>query len=141
MEKIRIVDLDNTISDDSWRIWLIDTQQEDCDDKYHSYHIHCDQDEPMNRHIVDDSPFPVVFLTARPEYMREKTVEWLKKFNFNYKQLIMRSNGDHTPSVEMKRQVVKAMKDFGIYSIEKAYDDRFEIVKMYNANNIEGVLV
>lgn len=138
-EEIRIVDLDNTVSDDSWRLWMIDPQEEDSDHKYHNYHLHCDKDEPMNRYIVDESPCPVVFVTARPEYMREKTVQWLEKFNFKFKALVMRPNGNHQPSVDLKQGALSALKS--LYQIEKAYDDRGDIIEMYNSSGIRGVRV
>jgi len=138
-EPIRIVDLDSTISDDSWRLWMINPEEEDGDNKYHSYHVHCDRDEPINRYIVDESPCPVVFVTARPEYMREKTVQWLYKFGFNFYALLMRPNGNHESSVELKRGVLSTLKSF--YPIEKAYDDREDIIAMYNSNGVKGILV
>ena len=52
MRAIRIVDLDNTISQDDWRHWMIDPQAADGEHKYHEYHLHCIGDSVINRHFV-----------------------------------------------------------------------------------------
>lgn len=140
MRTIRIVDLDNTISQDDWRHWMIDPQAADGDHKYHEYHLHCGGDSVINRHIVDESPVDVFFLTARPEYMRKKTKSWLHDNCFDYKVLIMRGNDDHRHSVELKRDVIKMLK-LQMFEIEKAYDDRQDIVEMYRELGVKGVLV
>ena len=137
--EIRIVDLDSTVSDDSWRLWMIHPQEPDSNEKYHSYHIHCDKDQVINRDIVDSSPVPVVFLTARPEYLRKKTTDWLAANNFSYLSLVMRSDSDHTPSVEMKKRALE--KITLLHTVERAYDDRIDVVHMYRDNGVEAVLV
>lgn len=139
--KVRIVDLDSTISDDSWRLWMIDPQLPDGTDKYQAYHIHCDGDELINRYIVDDSPCEIVFMTARPECVRQKTVNWLRQNKIYYKVLLMRPNDDHCPSVQLKRRWVKALRNNWMFEFEKGYDDRQDIVNMFNKNGVKGILV
>lgn len=118
---------------------MIDPSQPDNTAKYHAYHIHCDRDHVINRHLVDDSPVPVVFLTARPEYMRRKTALWLKENNFNYEALVMRGNTDNTPSPEMKKNALRQIRR--LFEIERAYDDRKDVVQMFRENGVEAVLV
>jgi hypothetical protein len=136
---IRIVDLDNTISDDAWRHWLIDPEAPDGLHKYHEYHLHCGGDTVMNRHIVDEAPCKVFFMTARPEYMRLKTRRWLEDNNFSYDALIMRPNDNEEHSAEMKRKFTLDL--LKLFKIEKAYDDRQDIIKMYNSIGVKGILV
>jgi len=137
--RVRVVDLDSTVSDDYWRLWMIDPKEPDSVAKYHAYHIHCDRDHVINRHIVDDSPVPVVFLTARPEYMRRKTLQWLKEHNLSHEALVMRGNDDHTPSPEMKKNALRQIRR--LFEIERAYDDRKDVVQMFRANGVEAILV
>ena len=139
MTRVRIVDLDSTISDDLWRQWMIDPSQPDGDAKYHTYHLHCDRDRVMNRHIVDDSPVAVIFLTARPEYLRQKTQEWLSDHGFEYVALVMRANNDHTPSPEMKKNALAQIRR--LFEVERAYDDRKDVVQMFRENGVEAILV
>jgi hypothetical protein len=140
MQKIRIVDLDNTISNDHWRNWLVDPSQEKPLDIYHNYHIHCKYDEVMNRYIVDESPCPVVFLTARPEYLRAETKHWLQNNHLKYSGLIMREANNHEHSVDLKRKAIWRLNNYGV-KIEKAYDDRTDIIQMYRDIGVRGVLV
>ena len=137
--EIRIVDLDSTVSDDRWRLWMIDPMKEDNFEKYYPYHSFCDQDKPINRHIVDESPVPVFFLTARPESVRGKTQKWLKENGFKCQGLLMRSDSDTSSSVDFKKSIATELLQ--IFKIESAYDDRFDIIKMYDSLNIKGVLV
>jgi uncharacterized HAD superfamily protein len=138
---VRIVDLDGTISDDSWRLWLIDPQLPDSTEKYHNYHIHCDGDTVMNRHIVDDSPVPVFIMTARPEYLRQKTHTWLVTHRLRYKAMFMRPIENHVESVKLKEGWVKQLYFNWMFNFENGYDDRADIVEMFNANGIKGVQV
>lgn len=139
MIKVRIVDLDSTVSDDSWRQWMILPEESDSNEKYHAYHIHCSEDELINRWIIDESPVPIIFLTARPEYMREKTEQWLKKNNITPLLILMRANDDHSSSPKMKK---RAMEDISRFvSFECAYDDREDVVQMYRNLGVEAVLV
>lgn len=137
--EIRIVDLDNTIAEDDWRHWMIDPAAEDGEHKYHEYHLHCDGDKVKNRHIVDESPVPVFFMTARPEYVRHKTATWLRDNNFSYKALIMRPNDNHEHSVELKRKLTLDL--LKLFKVERAYDDRKDIIEMFQSLGIKGVLV
>ena len=134
---IRIVDLDSTVSDDRWRLWLIDHLAVGHHKKYHAYRIHCDQDVPMNTWIVDESPYPVVFLTARPEYIRYKTEKWLDENFFSPYELWMRPNDDYRYSPDLKRDFIR----HDGRKIEKAFDDRKDVVEMYQKMGVEGVLV
>jgi hypothetical protein len=136
---IRIVDLDNTISDDAWRHWLIDPEAPDGLHKYHEYHLHCSGDTVMNRHIVDEAPCKVFFMTARPEYMRLKTRRWLEDNDLHYDALIMRPNDNEEHSAEMKRKFTLDL--LKLFKIEKAYDDRQDIIQMYNSIGVKGILV
>lgn len=136
---VRIVDLDGTVSDDSWRLWMIDWKEPDSVAKYHAYHIHCDRDHVINRSVVDDSPVPVVFLTSRPEYLRRKTAQWLFENNLSHIALLMRGNEDHTPSPQLKKSALVQIRAF--FEIERAYDDREDVVQMFLANSVEAILV
>ena len=93
----------------------------------------------MNRWIVDECLHDVVFLTARPERMRNETKAWLDRHELSHLALLMRGDDDERHSAVMKRDMVQSLKQR--FEIEKAYDDRWDIVQMYNECEIEGVLV
>ena len=51
--KYIILDLDGCISDDRWRLHLIDHNEPDMTKRYEKYHSVCDSDPPINRHLFD----------------------------------------------------------------------------------------
>lgn len=128
--KVRIVDLDSTISDDRWRQWLIQPDHGSLNDEavYHNYHIVCDGDDAINADIVRNSLVPVVFVTSRPAYLREKTEAWLADNGFVYVGLYMRPNGNEWPSPDLKRALVwKACNEL-CCDIESVWDDRLDVL-------------
>lgn len=130
--KVRILDLDGTISDDRWRRWLIDHQAPTVDQMYHHYHIQLDQDEFCNRWTLDCGN-PIVIITARPEYLREKTVRWLERHNVKFQQLLMRPEGDHRPSPMLKLALIA---DNDLREIEYAFDDREDVIAAFRSIGI-----
>ena len=122
-----IIDLDNTISDDGWRIKRINWKKSCMLERYHIYHSSCLFDEFKNRHIIEESEHDIAIFTARPVFYREITAKWLFRNNINYSALYMRDNDDHRHSLELKRSMIdKLLKDFniGIENIKSAFDDR-----------------
>ncbi len=137
---VRVLDLDNTISDDAWRQWLIDPALPDDDPrKYHAYHTLCDGDALINSHLLTDSPVPVVFVTSRPECVRAKTVAWLeqhpavRKVWYGRMGLAMRPDDCHWPSHILKPRLLLALcKDLAC-GVEGVYDDREDVLAGYTS--------
>jgi hypothetical protein len=136
-----IFDLDNCISIDEWRIKYIRWDRENPGERYEVYHRACGLDEPANRDIFEHwaRKATPVFLTGRPIAVRAVTLHWLDKhFRILDPILIMRNNGDHRKSVELKRDMVRSLHYH--YDIDpiKAFDDRPEIVEMYRSFGIDA---
>jgi hypothetical protein len=129
-----IVDLDNCISDDNWRIGKINWQKQDPDDRFHDYHSLSGFDELKNRHVLDAAS-GIIVMTARPSTFRAVTEEWLRRNDVIYDHLIMRNNNDHRTSAELKMAMVKSLGLYGINTkdIKCAYDDRTDVVLMYES--------
>jgi len=125
-----IVDLDNCISDDEWRMNLIDEEN-----KYDSYHAACIDDKPDNLNILKGTKYIVIF-TSRPEAYRQQTKNWLIKYNIKYDLLIMRPTGNHMKSVDLKRFLLHKIFEQGTKEISCAYDDRMDVVEMYKSEGI-----
>ena len=127
MIRARVVDLDGTISDDRWRRWLIDAGESEVDEVYHHYHLQLERDEFVNPWVVQGSQCPIVLVTARPAYVREMTERWLKKNGVPFHSLLMRPEGDHSPSPELK---LKLIGSAGL-EVECAFDDRADVIAAY----------
>lgn len=132
---IIILDLDNCISNDEWRIKEIDWQQENPTARYHAYHGLAAFDEPGNTDLFNCLvPHDIVIFTARPMFYNAPTVEWLKRNGVQFSALFMRENNDHTHSKELKRKFLNTLVHaVGVNpgEIACAYDDREDVVDMY----------
>lgn len=109
--KFIIIDIDNCISDDKWRMQHVSHAIEDLDERYYTYNISCHNDQPCMKNInqlallVAMGAYPV-FITARPEMVRAETLQWLRvniPFDFDgICDLMMRPPNDKRPSPELK---------------------------------------
>lgn len=139
-----ILDIDNCIADDGWRIPHIRWDKRDIE-RYHEYHLLAPMDEKANAHIFYNRP--ALVLTARPVAYRLPTEYWLKKAGVQIMHLLMRNNEDFRTSLEVKRTQVEWLLqhyDVKLKDIMVAYDDRPEICAMYRKDygiNAEQVFI
>lgn len=141
MSQITILDLDNCISDDGWRIPAIDWSQQDKTRRYARYHALGAFDRPANHDLWEAlGPESCVVITARPESVRHQTEHWLRHVaRVPLFELIMRKENDHRATVKVKEQ---ALLDFmerwelPAHAIAAAYDDRQDVVDMYLKHNV-----
>ena len=131
--EVTIYDLDNCLSDDSWRIPHIQYKNSNPRMRWHDYHARAAWDQCMYW-----PPEPVwVILTARPHEYRPMTHEWLKRNFLRPTLLCMRPDGDYRPSVDVKRQQLHDLFEvYGVTAVRAAFDDHAEIVNMYRSEGI-----
>ena len=127
-----ILDLDNTIANDEWRIPRINWQHTDPFRRYHDYHLLSAFDDVGNRDLFEGTSDIVIF-TARPVHYRAMAVEWLRRNDIDIKHLLMRNDDDHCHSKELKMKQLGWLVEYGICltDIVCAYDDRPDVVQMY----------
>lgn len=129
-----ILDLDNTVANDAWRIPKIDWAEDDPFKRYHRYHQLSSFDEAGNRDLFDGTPHDVIIMTARPVHYHAQTEEWLLRQGIDPAIIMMRNNGDHTHSRELKRRQFLSLweaHNIAVENIACAYDDREDVVDMY----------
>ena len=134
-----IIDIDNTLSNSNIRFALATRPNGKID--WEAAHI-------PNNILMDDPFYPmidlakqyknngveVILLTGRPESVREVTIEWLKKYDIQYDQLIMRSWEDNFLKAPIYK---KKMYETYIQSdVFCAYDDDEHIIDMWIDLNI-----
>jgi hypothetical protein len=141
MKKIRILDLDNCICDDQWRLARINWRTDDLSLRYANYHKQCSFDEFKNRDLVQTADDIVIF-TARPAEFRSRTETWLMMNKISPIRIMMRPDGDHRCSVELKKSMLLQLLKHEAKTVEIscAYDDRQDIVDMYIDNCIKSEL-
>lgn len=133
-----ILDLDNCISNDLWRIPHIQMQHSDLTRRYHDYHSLSAFDEVGN-HDLFETPHKIAILTGRPAHYKTQTIVWLVNNHIAFDHLIMRNNEDHSPSAVLKQKQLGWLIEY--YDVRKsdivaAYDDRLDVVEMYRANGL-----
>lgn len=134
-----ILDLDNTIADDAWRIRKINWQKTNPQERYHDYHLLSAFDEAGNTDLFRNCEHRIVVLTARPVAYHALTTEWLMRKGVAVEHLIMRNNGDHRHSRDLKRmqlQWLPQLYGIGLDEIQCAYDDREDVVQMYREHGV-----
>jgi hypothetical protein len=144
--KYVIFDLDNCLADDRARIPLINWSEPHPDKRYAEYHRDVSNDPVGNYEtfVTATAQARPIFMTARPHTVgrsnvRLQTLDWIKgNLGVEDPILLMRNVGDHRPSVELKREQLTHLSDWDVALIDivYAYDDRPDIVTMYNENRI-----
>lgn len=136
-----ILDIDNCIADDSWRIPRINWKAENPFDRYHDYHSLSAFDQSGNRDLFLGCKHDIIIFTARPLIYRAATVEWLSRNGVACALMLMRDMEDHRHSVELKKMQLEVLierSDLEITDIVAAYDDRPDVISMYKGMGIEG---
>lgn len=130
-----IWDLDNCLSDDAWRIRMINRHHSHPHARYVDYHSACGYDRTfaptaelfMSWRARGASP---VFVTGRPDWVRTQTLRWLELwFGEKSPTLLMRPYDDHRKSAEVKHDLLLDAPWLG--EVCMAYDDHPDVVKMY----------
>lgn len=137
-----ILDCDNVLSDDEWRLRTIDWDTEDQVERYRVYSKLAIFDEPRNQHLAIAPGKKVAIFTAmRDRYWRTRTA-WFHKNKIHHDYLFMRGENDHRSSVEVKQEMLHnlmRMLNLQPNDIIAAYDDHPDIVQMYKRNGVNGI--
>ncbi|NMC59217.1 MAG: hypothetical protein GYA51_07535 [Candidatus Methanofastidiosa archaeon] len=112
MKQIVIVDIDGTISKVGERLKYIKQEPKDWD----SFYEDCFDDEPVGVILalirdLYDAGYPIALCTGRRSSCREKTVQWLNKYDCEYltkfSPILMRPNGDMRHDIEVKPELLE----------------------------------
>ena len=143
MMKIILLDLDNTIADDSWRIGHINWNTTDPFWRYHDYHSLSAFDPVGNQHILNIEGTMQIIMTARPKAYEAVTREWLMRNKIKWAMLFMRPDNNYDDSVVLKKSFLDALVNLHGLSKSRmvAYDDRLPVVEMYKENGVKAELI
>jgi hypothetical protein len=136
VSKARILDLDGTISDDRWRLPLIDHT---ADDPWAAYHAVCGEDALIHAEILETA-HPILVITSRPESVRRQTEDWLARHGIVPMAMYMRPNGcDWSAAVLKPRLLWMALRDYNA-EIECIYDNEPFVLDGYHKLFSEAAL-
>jgi len=138
---IVLVDIDGVISDASQRQHFLEGDTRD----WKGFFLAAEHDEPLDSFVevlnVFDRDLAVVLLTARPDYLREITIEWLGSNGIRWDALILRGRRDgRLQSPDFKRRSVRELHAKG-YEIRVAFDDDKRNVQAFVDEGLRAVYV
>lgn len=139
---IVLCDVDNCISEDLWRVPFIRWHLPDPNLRFRDYHLAAALDSAQNLDVLRQHwNARVFFLTAMPEEYGGIRENWLQQNRINYERVLYRPRGNHQCSIELKRGMVRQLRDEGVplWECRAAYDDRAEIVAMFQQEGLPGV--
>lgn len=135
-----ICDIDGTIADCEHRRHFLDGEKKD----WKSFFEAMGEDSVRNevaQQLVDyyNKMYTVIFVSARPERYKEKTLEWLNTHYLSFAwTLIMRRDNDTRPDTEVKKQILDTyFPDRSL--IHKVIDDRPSVIRMWRDAGLDVI--
>lgn len=132
-----LVDLDGTLALNKHRFHYIDKSLGKKID-WNAYFQACDQDAPHKPVIetikaLKEQGYKIHIFSARGDVVREKTIQWLHRFNVPFDDLTMREMNSYTPDEELKKQWLLSYYPNYQTDIFCVFDDRNKVVKMWRS--------
>jgi phosphoglycolate phosphatase-like HAD superfamily hydrolase len=129
-----LLDLDETLSDASWREQLKT-------DGWDVYHAALDQDKPVPEIMalirgLFFAGWKIHAITARPEKYRTITLKWLIRYTVPIERVLMRADNDWRGSPDVKMDLVLNNFDGISRSQMVALDDREDVALAYKSMGI-----
>lgn len=136
-----IFDLDGTLADCKHRLHWIKNKPK----RFDKFYEEMDKDVPIKgileiwRSIMLTAVSVlekkhIIISTGRPEKYRRKTQIWIQNEFISYTDLYMRPDGDYRPDYEVKKEHLDKIREK--YNVLGAFDDRKQVLKMYQENGI-----
>ena len=136
-----ILDLDNCIADDAWRIQFIDWPQDNMFRRYHNYHMLAPFDKLRNETLFANTDYNYWVFTSRPQFYHVTTMQWLIQNGLGDSNVMMRPDNFHGKTVQLKQIMLEQMLQHGGVDrkdIVCAYDDRNDIINMYKSLGVRA---
>lgn len=135
--KTAIFDIDGTLSNCSARLRHIIGGKKNWD----AFHSECHLDnvnEPVAEvlRLLALNGWTIVLCTGRPWRYDEVTRSWMNQQGLIYHNIMMREDDDKRSDVDLKRQMLKGLRDLG-HDVQMVFEDRQRVVDMWRE---EGVL-
>ena len=104
---LAVIDLDGVIADVRHRLHHLKAKPKDWDAFFAA--ARDDGAHPEGLAIVErlTKDHEILFLTGRPEHLRDDTVAWLDRHDLGGHRLVMRPRGDRRPAAVMKLELLE----------------------------------
>jgi hypothetical protein len=109
---VAVVDIDGVVADVRHRVRYLEQFPPD----WMSFFAEAGLDPPLpvglaHVHALVAEGYEVVWLTGRPEWLRDTTASWLAEQGLPGGVLLMRPNGDRRPARRLKSSAVRALAE------------------------------
>ena len=159
-KNVAIVDIDGVLADVRHRVHYVEQRPKNWK-RFFAAAVH-DEPHPEGLAVVAKlaEDHQVVFLTGRPEHLRDDTTAWLARHGLAEHKLIMRPDGDRGPSARFKlrevqrmarhrtiaivvdddESVIATMRDGGYPTLHADWElrDAREQASLFDAQEVEG---
>jgi FMN phosphatase YigB (HAD superfamily) len=129
-KKAIIVDLDGTLADITHRRKFVEGQKKDW--KNFNRNIIADEINGWCREIIRRMihDHHVLLVSGRTDELRQETLEWLKKHDVPFTELMMRKHNDHRDDTVVKREIYEG-RIRPSFDVLFVIDDRAKVVRMW----------
>ena len=139
--KAVIFDIDSTLSSTAHRERYLEEKPPD----WSGFHGAMVLDAPLMHTVRKlqehrDRGDKIILLSMRPERFRRYTERWLDSMGIKYKEMFLRPENEYIRGVDAKLRIYKEQIE-PKYDVIAAYDDRQDIVEMWEAAGVRGRLV
>ena len=135
--KYIILDLDNVIADDGWRISHIKNKSVAVFERYHDYQLLAGFDELCNENLFRGRNCEIIISTGRSSFYKAIATYWLHHHNIKHHTLMMRDANDERTSLAVKRNHMRRIM-YLANDIHTVYDDHPKVIEMYRAAGIQA---
>ena len=132
-----ILDLDTTISDNNWRLELLNDKKID----WEEFHSLSSQDKviPHTQFLIQtlvDQNIEINIFSGRPESTRAQNEEWLGNHKIKFSRMFLRPNPERIRNCLLKERFLSELIELSHKKILFALDDDPAVINMYEANGV-----
>ena len=133
-EEFVIFDFDGTLADISERVHYVRMKPKN----WSAFNAGMAQDKAIRSmvrlcNILYEAEIYIILCSVRNEKNRPETVEWLKKHEINYHELLLRKDEDYRSDAEVKREILETYDTSKILFV---VEDRSWVVEMRRAEGL-----
>lgn len=129
--KAILFDIDGTLADLEHRLRFVRQTPKD----WHAFHSALLEDEPHEwclelLRLHQNNGYKILLMTGRGEEYRDLSLDWFKKYDIQYDELLMRPKGDQRHDWEIKKELYEEYVA-PRYQVSFVVEDRQSVVDMW----------
>ncbi len=143
-KSVVICDIDGTLADNSHRNHLVSDLETGKKKDWKAWYAGLGEDKvrlEVAKQIIDEynKGKTIILVSGRSAHWKKQTEDWLAKNNLGFPfTLIMRGENDHREDTLVKQDILNTyFPDKSV--IDKVYDDRPRVIRMWRENGLEVV--